>query len=124
MKKLAILIILFCLIVNIALGKSLVRAIFLRKCPVRTLTFEDSIVFVGKLNDLGNDKFTEVWFELGKQRNYLDKQTNSIKLNKPGIFCLRVNRLKKCENYYYRAIAKNSKGVSYGEVKNIKTRCK
>lgn len=124
MKRIIVLMILFWLIIDLAYAENIVSTIRLQKCPQKTQPLHNAIIFVGKLDDLGNDRFVRVWFEFGTQKNRLDKKTPSIKLNKTGIFCLRVNNLKKCENYYYRAVAQNSKGISYGEIKNIKTKCK
>lgn len=125
MKKfiiLAILLLLTVISIDIVVAKSVVRTVLLKKCPSKTTSLSNLIIFVGKLDDLGNDKYVNVWFEFGNKN--LDKQTPMIKLKKPGIFCLRVNNLKKCENYHYRAVAKNIKGIAYGEIKKIKTKCK
>lgn len=91
------------------------------QCPPKTTANYRSIIFVGKAG-LGGDKQVEVWFEYGTNKDRLNK-TRSLVLDKEGIFCLRVFRLKPCTTYYYRAAAKNSAGINYGEIKTIKTLC-
>ncbi len=94
------------------------------KCPQRTIANKNNIIFVGKVDSLGNDKYVEGWFEYGSSSSSLMFKTKSIKLSKPGIYCINVNKLKKCTTYYYRAVAKNSAGINYGEIRSIKTKCK
>lgn len=91
-------------------------------CPSKTTAGYRYITFVGKAG-LGGDKKVEVWFEYGDKKDNLDRKTKILTLEKDGIFCIKVTRLKPCTIYYYRAGAKNTAGTNYGEIKSIKTLC-
>lgn len=107
-------------LIALALGFVEAREI---KCPPKTTANYRSIIFVGK-SGLGGDKYVKVWFEYGEQKNILDRKTKALTLFNDGIFCVKVNNLKPCKTYYYRASAQNSAGVNYGETKAIKTLCR
>lgn len=94
----------------------------LNNCPPRTTAGYRYITFTGKAG-LGGDQKVEVWFEYGLDKSDLTNKTRTIFLDKEGIFCIRVIKLKPCQVYYYRAVAKNSAGINYGEVRSIKTLC-
>jgi len=100
------------------------KYILLKNCPLRTTSNKNSIIFVGKVDDLGNDRNVKVFFEYGENQQNLKFKTTNYTLKKPEIFCLKVTNLSPCTTYYYRAVAQNSAGTNYGEIKSIKTKCK
>lgn len=108
---------------NTVFAKNVGNGVRLSKCPQKTTSYLNSIVFVGKLNDLGNDKNVKVWFEYGFSSSSLRYKTFAYELKKPGLYCIKVNKLKPCTTYYYRAAAQNLAGTNYGEIKEIKTLC-
>jgi hypothetical protein len=102
-------------------GVSYVSNVESYSCPSKTTASYRFITFVGKAG-LGGDQKIDAWFEYGTNKNNL-KPTKKLTITKDGIYCLRVNKLKPCTTYYYRAGAKNSIGTNYGEIKEIKTLC-
>lgn len=118
MKKFFVFVFLFVLInifnFEISLGQTY--------CPPRTVAYNNSIVFVGKAGT-GGDKNVVVWFDYGLDYKKLNYKTKEIVLYSESFYCVKVNNLKPCTKYYYRAVAKNSAGVNYGEIKEIKTKC-
>lgn len=91
------------------------------RCPLKTTASYRFITFIGKAG-LGGDKSVDAWFEYGVNKDNL-KATQKLTLKQDGIYCLRVTKLKPCTTYYYRAVAENSAGINYGELKSIKTLC-
>ena len=92
-------------------------------CPPKTTASYRSINFVGKVG-LGNDKKVNVWFEYGNSKDNLNYKTRILTLYQEGNFCIKESKkIKPCTTYYYRAGAKNSAGINYGEIKTIKTLC-
>ncbi|GIW67613.1 MAG: hypothetical protein KatS3mg096_481 [Candidatus Parcubacteria bacterium] len=108
------------LILNILI---LVNFSFAVSCPSKTATSFRFITFVGRLDGLGGDKEVKVWFEYGLNKDKLDKKTKELILRDSQIFCLRERGVKPCTTYYYRAVAQNTAGINYGEIKEIKTLC-
>ena len=125
MKYVILLLVLTFLMLPIYLVDSVskVRYIRLFKCPSKTIAYKNSIIFAGNLSNLGNDKLTKVYFEYGRSKD-LGIRTPIYTLKNPGIFCIKVINLTPCTTYYYRAVAQNSAGTNYGEIKEIKTKCK
>ena len=107
-------------LILIFLGLSSVEATIY--CPSKTTAYKNSIVFVGRITDLGNDSLAKVWFEYGETKSKLRKTRYLLK-NQTGIYCLQIKNLQPCRNYYYRAAIANKVGNSYGELKEIKTPC-
>lgn len=95
----------------------------IQTCPPKTKAGYNYIIFVGKAGS-GGDKKTYTWFEYGEKPFFLNKKTKVINLSTDGVFCLKVQNLKSCQTYYYRAVAKNYAGINYGQIKNIKTLCR
>jgi len=114
MKKILVALIIAIVLLNLQLSES-------QNCPGETTASYRFITFVGKAG-LGGDNSVDVWFEYGVNKDNL-KSTQKLTLKQDGIYCLRVTKLKPCTTYYYRAVAKNSAGVNYGELKSIKTLC-
>lgn len=114
MKKILVALIIAIVLLNLQLSKA-------QNCPAKTTASYRFITFVGKAG-LGGDSSVDVWFEYGVNKDNL-KATQKLTLKQDGIYCLRVTKLIPCTTYYYRAVAKNSAGVNYGELKSIKTLC-
>lgn len=91
-------------------------------CPKQTTVGFNNIIFVGKAA-LGGDVAVHTWFEWGTSSNNLSNKTQTITLNKEDFFCVQVIGLNQCSLYYYRAAAKNTAGVNYGDVKSKQTLC-
>ena len=92
------------------------------QCPSQTTVQGTGVTFVGELTDLGGDNKTDVWFEYGPTSNFgylTSKQTRY----QTGFYCISVSNLSPCTTYYYRAVAQNSGGISYGETKTFTTNC-
>ncbi|MDI6603178.1 MAG: fibronectin type III domain-containing protein [Patescibacteria group bacterium] len=91
-------------------------------CPNITTVNGTTVTFVGEVTDMGGDITVSSWFEYGPTTNY--GQTTSEKiLTQQGIYCITVSNLSPCTTYHYRAVAKNSAGISYGEDKSFTTAC-
>lgn len=117
MKKIIFLIFFLILLTKITIGNGLIR------CPAKTTANYRLITFVGKVG-LGGDKKVKVWFEYGNSKDDLNFKTKALTFDKEAIFCIRENKnIVPCKTYYYRAVAQNSSGVNYGEIKNIRTLC-
>jgi len=114
MRKILVVLIITAFLLSLRLSEA-------QNCPAKTTASYQFITFVGKAG-LGGDSSVDVWFEYGVNKDNL-KATRKLTLKQDGIYCLRVTKLMPCTTYYYRAIAKNSAGVNYGELKSIKTLC-
>jgi len=114
MRKILVVLIITTFLLSLRLSEA-------QNCPSKTTASYRFITFVGKTG-LGGDNSVDVWFEYGVNKDNL-KATPKLTLRKDGIYCLRVTKLKPCTTYYYRAVAKNSAGINYGELKSIKTLC-
>jgi len=90
-------------------------------CPQNTQAFTSSAILVGEITDDGGDPNLTVWFEYGLTN--LTSKTSPIAHYGKGVFCAQITGLTPNQTYYYRAVAKNSAGVSYGETKTFKTQC-
>lgn len=77
-------------------------------------------VLEGELTDLGGDSSCQVWFQYGTSPSY-GFSTTKINLNSPGTFTRSISNLKPDKTYHFRAVAKNSKGTSYGADKTFTT---
>lgn len=91
-------------------------------CPNKTLVEKDKVTFVGEVTSLGGDNFVEAWFEYGKTDAY-GKSTTQVRLTNPTRYCVSVTDISPCTTYHYRAVARNSSGISYGEDKTFTTIC-
>jgi hypothetical protein len=96
--------------------------VFAQSCPPKTIAENDAITFVGKITSLGVSNEDFVWFEYGENINNLSKTKEEIK-RETGLFCIRVENLKPCTRYFYRAGIRNKDGTNYGEIKSIETEC-
>jgi hypothetical protein len=97
--------------------------VFAQSCPSKTTAENDAITFVGKVTSLGGDNEVFVWFEYGENIGNLSKTKEEVK-KEAGLFCVRVENLKPCTRYFYRAGVRNQAGTNYGEIKSIETKCK
>jgi hypothetical protein len=97
--------------------------VFAQSCPSKTTAENDAITFVGKVTSLGGDNEVFVWFEYGENIINLSKTREEVK-KEAGLFCIRVENLKPCTRYFYRAGVRNQAGTNYGEIKSIETKCK
>ncbi len=90
-------------------------------CPPKTEVRGTNAYFVGEVTDTGGD-ITHAWFEYGTTLA-LGYKTVARIFTKPSLYCSYVFGLKPCTTYYYRAVAQNSAGTSYGEIKSFTTTC-
>jgi len=97
--------------------------VFAQSCPSKTTAENDAITFVGKVTSLGGDNEVFVWFEYGENISNLSKTREEVK-KEAGLFCIKVENLKPCTRYFYRAGVRNQAGTNYGEIKSIETKCK
>jgi len=96
--------------------------VWAQTCPLKTTADENGIIFVGRITDLGGDDEVYVWFEFGENESNLVRTKEEIR-RETGIFCIKVENLKPCTLYFYRAGIRNKTGINYGEIKSIKTKC-
>jgi hypothetical protein len=96
--------------------------VFAQICPPKSTAENDAITFVGKVTSLGGDNEVFVWFEYGEKMDNLMKTKEEVK-KETGLFCIRVENLKPCTRYFYRAGVRNQAGTNYGEIKSIETKC-
>ncbi len=109
------------LILIVFVGLFISSNVFAETCPSQTQVKGRSVLFVGEVVDTGGDT-THAWFEYGETPSFGNK-TLIKTLNKPSRYCSYVFNLKPCTTYYYRAVAQNSAGISYGETKTFTTQC-
>jgi len=67
----------------------------------------------GNLSNLGGDSSCEVWFQYGLTTSYTDSTPHQL-LTSPGNFSARITGLTNATLYHFRAMARNSAGVSQG----------
>lgn len=91
-------------------------------CPLNTTAEETKATLVGEITDDGGDPNLTVWFDYGKSTGY-SFQTPQVARYGTGLFCATIYNLEPCTTYYYRAVARNSVGTSYGENKTFNTKC-
>ncbi|MEM2388530.1 MAG: PKD domain-containing protein [Candidatus Thermoplasmatota archaeon] len=80
----------------------------------------NSAYLKGKIEDRGGDECCQAWFEYGETTSY-GFATNILYLNKNEEFLIPIENLTAGKTYHFRAVAKNSKGISYGSDKTFKT---
>jgi len=106
----------------LGMGGSLFSADFAsaQSCPANTTVSGTTVNFVGEVTDMGGDSVTYAWFEYGETTSYGQK-TSERSLTSTGFYCISVSGLSPNTTYYYRAVASNSAGTSYGERKSFTT---
>jgi len=94
-------------------------------CPDNTEVGETQATLVGEVTEDGGDPNLEVWFQYGKSSYSIGSAFESTHTYRTGLgsFCAVITGLDSCTTYYYRAVAKNSAGTSYGETKSFTTVC-
>jgi len=120
-KNSVIKIVIFLAIILIA-SLALVKFALADNCPQNTEVSETQAFLVGEITDDGGDPNLEVWFDYGKSMGYAYQTAHFSKYG-TGLFCSTIYNLEPCTTYYYRAVAKNSSGTSYGENKTFTTKC-
>ncbi len=94
-------------------------------CPSRSTYTDTQATLVGEITDTGGDQNIQVWFEWGRTTaltNTTPVQTLNVTYT-PYRFCYTIFNLNPCTTYYYRAVAKNSAGINYGEIRSFTTTC-
>ena len=91
-------------------------------CPANTQVSSSSAILVGEVIDDGGDPSLTVWFEYGSLGNPTLKTPPMAKYG-TGNFCAQITGLIPNQSYHYRAVAQNSGGINYGELKTFKTQC-
>ena len=79
---------------------------------------DDSATLRGYINDLGDDSNIEVWFEWGRTEsfgNYTSQRTRTWQ----GEFTANISGLTSNRTYYYRIVARNDHGISYGNTRSF-----
>ncbi len=115
------------------LALSLISFVFLKKvvfvssvsaqsCPSNTTVGDTWATLVGEVTDTGGDPNLEVWFQWGPTPNLGNETPHQFRTG-PGLFCSTITGLTPCQTYHFRAVAKNSAGTSYGEIRSFTTRC-
>ena len=79
----------------------------------------DSTTLNGDLVDLGGDSSATVWFEWGTSEGSLDNDTSTSTLSDTTTFSKSITSLDEGETYYFRAVAQNDEGTSYGVIKDF-----
>jgi len=92
-------------------------------CPSKTTVEGTTVTFVGEVTDVGGDPGVTVWFEYGKTEPYNLKTQEKALTTEGERYCIVVSSLEPCTTYHYRAAAKNSAGIGYGEYKTFTTSC-
>ncbi|MBC7128184.1 MAG: PKD domain-containing protein [Thermoplasmatales archaeon] len=80
----------------------------------------NSAYLKGELEDRGGDEYCQIWFEYGESTSY-GFATSILSINKDEEFLIKVENLTPGKTYHFRAVARNSKGTSYGSDKTFKT---
>lgn len=123
-KKLITKTVIFSVILSAA---SLIAVYFVsaNNCPANTEVGETQATLVGEITDDGGDPNLEVWFQYGKSSYSLGSAFESTHTFQTGLgsFCAVITGLDTCATYYYRAVAQNSAGTSYGLTKSFTTVC-
>ncbi|MGB9598568.1 MAG: hypothetical protein ACPLZH_01860, partial [Minisyncoccales bacterium] len=89
-------------------------------CPSNSQVFSSSAILVGEITDDGGDPNLLVWFEYGLTPN-LGSSTPAFSHQGKGTFCFQITGLMPKTTYYYRALAQNSAGTSYGQIQSFLT---
>jgi len=97
--------------------------VFLDTRPLNTVVGETRAALVGEITDDGGDQdLLDVWFEYWKTPADIF-ETPPYQVEGKGIYSITVENLEPCTTYHYRAVAKNRKGISYGEERTFTTKC-
>jgi hypothetical protein len=97
------------------------KIVYANNCPSNTTVTDTSATLVGEVTDDGGDSNLEVWFQYGRSTSY-ENETPHQNKSGVGLFCSVVTNLTPNTTYHYRAVAKNSVGINYGENKSFTTR--
>jgi hypothetical protein len=67
----------------------------------------------GYLNDLGDDTYSNVWFEYGRTTSYGSETSRGYK-SSTGNFSADISNLTQGVTYHFRAVGQNRAGTTYG----------
>lgn len=93
-------------------------------CPVNTTVSGSTANLVGEVTNTGGDTTSlQGWFQYGTVSSQLGTETIHQYLYSATPFCTYVYNLNACTTYYYRAVAQNSAGTTYGDTLSFQTQC-
>ena len=67
------------------------------------------------------DEYTQFWFEYGESQYHLNNSTNKQGIYSSDSISRTIEFLSKDTTYYFRAVAQNSCGTSYGQIFSFNT---
>jgi len=114
MTKKAIIIGIISLVSLLFISLMILNFAIAQSCPQNTQVGENTATLVGEVTDDGGDPNLEVWFQYGLSSNYGYETPHQSKYG-TGLFCANISGLSPNTTYHYRAVARNSGGISYGQ---------
>ena len=83
---------------------------------------QTSATLRGEITNMGGYSEIEAWFDYGTTSSF-GIATSIKKFEEEGNISQDLSDLSACTLYYFRAVAKNDSGISYGTKKTFKTDC-
>jgi len=80
----------------------------------------NSATLRGVMEDMGGVNQCQIWFEYGETTSY-GHSTENFSIGSEGNFNVDISSLMPGTKYHFRAVAKNSEGIAYGDDKNFTT---
>ncbi|TSC75745.1 MAG: cell surface glycoprotein 2 [Parcubacteria group bacterium Gr01-1014_30] len=98
-----------------------VGQVFSQTCPQSTTVSGTTGTLVGEITDDGGDSNIQVRFQYGKTTAFGLETPSQTKMGL-GLFCADITGLEPNTTYFYRAVATNSGGTSFGETRSFTTK--